>query len=172
MQGNKSATTVEAEIKAYPDVVYHNYRALGLSLQYEAITPGTDASKCSPQDLRLAAIDIYSGLDDKKWTCFPALPLSMHVTRSEAEVSINHDSKGRDLINELGEPQRKGGGAGDRSGPAVWMEWSLQLKSPSDLGARREFKMQIELAGAAARGADRWNAERAGTCNWAVITIS
>ncbi len=50
------------------------------------------------------------------------------------------------------------------------MEWSLQLKtSPADAKA---FKLQIELAGAGARGADRWNAERAGACQWAVITIS
>lgn len=35
IQGNTSARTVEPEIKAYPDVVYHNYQALGLSLQCE-----------------------------------------------------------------------------------------------------------------------------------------
>ncbi|SJX64195.1 uncharacterized protein SRS1_14850 [Sporisorium reilianum f. sp. reilianum] len=172
IQANKSAATVEPEVKAYPDVVYHNYKALGLSLQYEAATPGMDASKCSPRDQRLAAIDIYSGHDDTKWTCFPALPLSVHVTSSEVEITIKHDSKGKDLVNDLGEPQRKGGGAGDRSGPAAWMEWSLQLKSPSGSETRRDFKMQVELAGAAARGANRWNAERAGTCNWAVLTIS
>lgn len=143
---------------------------LTLMLTDEATSSGTNASKCSPRDLRLAAIDIYSGLDDRKWICFPALPLSIHATSSEAEITIKHNSRGKDLVNDLGEPQRKGGGAGDRSGPAVWMEWNLQLKSASGLG--REFKMQIELAGAAARGADRWNAERAGTCNWAVITIS
>lgn len=144
---------------------------LDLNLTDEAISPGMDVSKCTPRDQRLAAIDIYSGLEDKRWTCFPALPLSLHVISSEAEITIKYDSKGKDLVNDLGEPKRKDGGAGDRAGPAVWMEWSLQLKSEGS-EERKEFKIQIELAGAAARGVDRWNAERAGTCNWAVITIS
>lgn len=30
-----ASSTVDPEIKAYPDVVYHNYQPLGLSLQCE-----------------------------------------------------------------------------------------------------------------------------------------
>ena len=71
----------------------------------------------------------------------------------------------------LGEPQRKGGGAGGRSGPAAWMEWTLQGEMP-DTAEPKGVKLQIELAGDGARGADRWNIERAGACSWAVITIS
>lgn len=71
----------------------------------------------------------------------------------------------------LGEPNRKGGGAGGRAGPAAWMEWSLQVSSPESVTST-DITLQIELAGASARGADRWNAERAGTCHWAFITIS
>lgn len=34
--GSKSASIVKPEIKAYPDVVYHNFPTLGLSLQCES----------------------------------------------------------------------------------------------------------------------------------------
>ena len=51
------------------------------------------------------------------------------------------------------------------------MEWSLELKSTSSDEVRK-CKLQVELAGVAARGADRWNADRAGKCKWAVITVS
>ncbi|EST04539.1 hypothetical protein PSEUBRA_006283 [Kalmanozyma brasiliensis GHG001] len=175
-RSDKSADLVEPEVKAYPDIVYHNYPALGLSFQFEPATSKTDASKANLQDLRLAAIDVYSGHEDKRWTCFPALPLTLKAARTDAvthplEVSIKSDTKGKDLVTDLGEPHRKGGGAGDRSGPAAWMEWSLQLKA-ADTAQERKFKLQVELAGAGARGADRWNAERAGACQWAVITIS
>lgn len=91
--------------------------------------------------------------------------------KAPIHATIALDSTGKDLVSMLGEPQRKGGGAGGRSGPAAWMEWTLQLNM-SDTGESNEVKLQIELAGAGARGADRWNAERAGTCPWAVITIS
>ncbi|SPO29498.1 uncharacterized protein UTRI_04767_B [Ustilago trichophora] len=173
-----ASSTVDPEIKAYPDVVYHNYQSLGLSLQYEAATPGTDASKATADALRLAAIDIYSAHEDKRWTGCPGLPLQISAThvetgRKTVEAIITHDSTGKALVSLLGEPERKGGGAGGRSGPAAWMEWSLRLSSPdSDSRAAKEVKVQVELAGAGARGADRWNAERAGACQWAVITIS
>ncbi|KAJ9474152.1 hypothetical protein PHBOTO_004202 [Pseudozyma hubeiensis] len=168
--------TVEPDVKAYPDVAYHNYQALGLCLQYEATSPNTNASKCAPQNLRLAAIDVYSGYDDKRWSCFPALPLQVDAVSLGAEehprkVVIEHKSTGKHLVADLGEPQRKGGGANDRAGPAVWMEWHFQLESTHSQ-SKRHFKLQVELAGAAARGADRWNAEKAGACTWQVITIS
>lgn len=138
--------------------------------------PNTNAAETAHQDVRLEAIDVYSGHQDKRWTCFPTLPLAVSATRTDAEskpvqASINLDTVGKNLVTHLGEPQRKGGGASDRSGPAAWMEWSLQLNG-ADTVKRREFKLQIELAGAGARGADRWNAERAGACPWAVLTVS
>lgn len=176
VRSDQSAANVEPEVKSYPDIVYHNYLTLGLSFQYEPATLGTSASKAAPQDLRLAAIDIYSGHQDRRWTCFPALPLTLQTARTDAvtqplEVSIKSDTTGKDLVTDLGEPHRKGGGAGDRSGPAAWMEWSLRLKAANS-AKEKEFELQVELAGAGARGADRWNAERAGACQWAVITIS
>lgn len=135
----------------------------------EASASVKDASKSDLNGLRLAAIDIYSGQDDKRWTLFPGLPLQIDAVSIQA--SIAHDSTGKDLVSSLGEPQRKGGGAGGRSGPAAWMEWTLQLCSTNS-SQPKDIKIQIELAGAAARGADRWNAERAGSCPWAVITIT
>ncbi len=71
VRSDKSAINDEPQVKAYPDVVYHNYLALGLSFQFETATSKADASKAVPQQLRLAAIDIYSGHDDKRWSCFP-----------------------------------------------------------------------------------------------------
>ena len=126
--------------------------------------------------MRLAAIDIYSGHDDKHWTCFSALPLQVDAISSEAATHprrflIKYESTGKDLVSDLGEPQRKGGGANDRSGPAAWMEWCLGLNAPGSDNKKR-CKLQVELAGPAARGADRWNAEKAGACTWAVITIT
>ena len=35
IQANKSALTLPPQVKAYPDIVYHNYQSLGLSLQCE-----------------------------------------------------------------------------------------------------------------------------------------
>ena len=137
---------------------------------------GEDASKAFPDDLYLPAIDIYSAHGDKNWTCCPGLPLEIKASRAGAaktpvRASITHETTGKDLVSMLGEPQRKGGGAGGRSGPAAWMEWTLQVKL-AQTGEVGEVTLQIELAGAGARGADRWNAERAGACPWAVITIS
>ncbi|SNX85797.1 uncharacterized protein MEPE_04506 [Melanopsichium pennsylvanicum] len=163
-----STNSIVPEKKAYLDVLYHNYRTLGLSFQY--------ASKAAPSNLQLSAIDIYSAHGDESWSDCPALPLQIDAIRSPAraepiKATIAHNSTGKDLVSDLGEPQRKGGGAGGRSGPAAWMEWSFQLRSMASNEAK-DTKILIELAGAAARGADRWNAERAGACQWAVITIS
>lgn len=143
-------------------------------LTVEVVTPGKDASKASADELNLVAIDVYSGHDDNRWTCFTNLPLQVQATQSDGSsltATITRDSTGKDLVSILGEPQRKGGGAGGRSGPAAWMEWSFQIAMPSS-SQGRNVKLQIELAGASARGVDRWNPERAGACKWEVITIS
>jgi hypothetical protein len=143
----------------------------------EAQGSGKNASKAALDDLRLVAIDIYSAHGDKRWTCFPGLPLQIDAycsgvrAGSPTRAAISRDATGKQLVSLLGEPQRKGGGAGSRSGPAAWMEWSFQL-SPSEPEQAKEIKILIELAGDGARGVDRWNAERAGTCHWGVITIS
>ncbi|ETS64985.1 hypothetical protein PaG_00432 [Moesziomyces aphidis] len=160
------------EVKAYSDVVYHNYRSLGLSLQYESSSSGKAASKCDVHDLRLAAIDVYSARDDKSWTCFPRLPIQVDLLpldQADKSTSITLDSTGKDLVSSLGEPHRKGGGANDRAGPAAWLEWSLDIQSN---GKATPVKLQVELNGTGARGADRWNADRAGSCPWSVINIS
>ncbi|SAM84827.1 uncharacterized protein UBRO_05976 [Ustilago bromivora] len=174
--GHAVSSSLEPEVKAYPDVVYHNYRSIGLSLQFEVSSPGKNASKVGSEDLCLAAIDIYSANEDKSWTCFPTLPLQIDALRDDTaseqvKATITKAITGKDLVSSLGEPQRKGGGAGGRSGPAAWMEWSLKLDR-SNLNESDPTTLQIELAGAGARGADRWNAERAGNCKWAVITVS
>ncbi|KAJ1025017.1 hypothetical protein NDA18_004303 [Ustilago nuda] len=174
--GHAVSNRLEAEVKAYPDVVYHNYRSIGLSLQFEASSPGMNASKMGSDDLCLAAIDIYSANEDKSWTCFPMLPLQIDALRDDSaseqvKATITQAITAKDLVSSLGEPQRKGGGAGPPSCPAAWMEWSLKLDR-SNSNESDPITLQIELAGAGARGADRWNAERAGNCKWAVITVS
>ncbi|TEB39001.1 hypothetical protein FA13DRAFT_1785267 [Coprinellus micaceus] len=133
--------------------------------------------------LSLDSIDVYNvpkAKDPKKlarsgssrseiaYATFPALPLAFAlatdvkdksgvVIKRPDSISISVQSTGKDLVSTLGEPDRKGGGAGPSSGSiGIWCEWSND-------------GIMIEFGGDEARGPQAW--ERGKDAAWKVITI-
>jgi len=72
-------------------------------------------------------------------------------------VEIKQQSTGKDFVRCLGEPDRKGGGAGPLSGSiGIWCEWSRD-------------GVMVEFGGDEARGPQAW--ERGKDAVWKVITL-
>ncbi|KAH8120210.1 hypothetical protein DFH11DRAFT_41699 [Phellopilus nigrolimitatus] len=169
-----------AEIKSYPDVLYMNYYPLGLSLLF--ITK--DGSKSITQadvhsdKLVLDSIDIYNvgpvretakGKAKAPSTAqvyrphpvsslvLPILAATDASNPRPAEITISVASTGKDIVGVLGEPDRKGGGAGPSSGSiGIWCEWS-----------RDGF--MVEFGGIEASGPQAW--ERGKDAKWKVLTL-
>jgi hypothetical protein len=152
--------------KDFKTVSYRSSQSHGVSLQFEQ-----DDSKSK---WICKAIDIYNKDAVKGWSCFPRLPV--HVTLLDQDgstfvLNLTADTTGIDLVKELGEPSRKGGGepmkGGGASGlgPGAWMEWNLKYND-------RQIQVMIEMAGQEARGKDRWEKERAGIAKWGICTFA
>lgn len=157
----------EPELKSYPDAVYFNYYALGISLLF---TPSKGQTK-SPLDyeaLSLDGIDIYNTTKDAKqskgktYSQFSLLPMKLSATIGSTDSIPNQfelkaETTGQDLVRALGEPTRKGGGAGPSTGSiSIWCEWSA-------LG------IMVEFGGEEARGPQAW--ERGKDAVWKVVTL-
>lgn len=141
-------------------VSYHSLPSHGVSLQYEG-------GECR-------AVDVYNEGAVKGWSCFSRLPLNASLRSCEgAMLSLHLDTSttGAQLVSQLGEPYRKGGGepmkGGGASGlgPGAWMEWNMEHEG-------RPIQVMVEMAGQAARGLDRWEKERAGAALWGVCTFA
>lgn len=144
----KSTDSINPEVKTYKDAIYMNYYALGLSMMFVG---KAGAGPLSPTDitsdnLELDSIDIYncppqSGDPQKAaikslakvYTSHPAssitlplLPVENNDSSSRAtEMTITPTSTGKDIVSVLGEPTRKGGGAGPASGSiGIWCDWT------------------------------------------------
>lgn len=159
-----STSRIKLIRKDFKKVSYHSSQSKGISLQSEE---SSGVHKCK-------AIDIYNEDGVKGWSAFTGLPLKLtHTTQDGGErtLILTVDTRGADIVSQLGEPDRKGGGepmkGGGASGfgPGVWMEWSLQHRS-------RSILIMIELSGLEARGQDRWEKQRAGSARWGVCTVS
>ncbi|KAJ2919257.1 hypothetical protein MD484_g1145, partial [Candolleomyces efflorescens] len=177
----------DPEVKSYPDAVYFNYYDLGLSLLFtpqKGYKPkvGLKNTELETQKLVLDSLDLYnvpkpvdpakagktgSSRSEIAFTTFPATPVTLtlvsvqdkdgkNVSRPQS-ISISTASTGKELVSTLGEPDRKGGGAGPSSGSiGIWCEWSKD-------------GLMIEFGGDDARGPGAW--ERGKDAVWKVITL-
>lgn len=167
------------EIKAYSDVVYYNFYSLGLSLLFKPIegykpSTGSDLEK---DKLILDSLDIYNipkvSVSDSKarskkkaetaFATHPVSPLTLNLAQVEESQSLSlplqvaRESTGKDFVQHLGEPDRKGGGSGPASGSiGIWCEWT-------------KHGILVEFGGVEATGPQAW--ERGKDAGWKVVTV-
>ncbi|KAJ3754429.1 hypothetical protein EV360DRAFT_51657 [Lentinula raphanica] len=182
---NELSSTVEApsltpQIKSFSDVVYYNYHALGLSLLFKPTNgykpkSGLKRAELEEDNLALESLDIYNipistseykgpkkKTEETAFTTYPVLPISLDLTQSTGEEnkssgSITSESAGRDFVQHLGEPDRKGGGSGPSSGSiGIWCEWT-------------KYGLLVEFGGVEAIGPQAW--ERGKDAVWKVVTV-
>jgi hypothetical protein len=171
----------DPQVKAYPDAVYFNYFALGMSVLFVPTggykpKTGLKRSEIKDADLSLDSIDLYnvpklsqSGLKGKSsalldYATFPLSPLSLSLLPGTVgenprpeKLDVTHTTTGKEFVATLGEPDRKGGGAGPSSGSIdIWCEWSKD-------------GLMVELGGEEARGPQAW--ERGKNAVWKVLTL-
>jgi hypothetical protein len=159
-------TLPEPEVKTYPDAVYFNYYALGISLQFIPRKGRTTTSDF--EALSLDGIDIYNASKNaplgkgKTYSQFPLLPIKLTANAVEHgstpnQFELKAETTGQNLVQNLGEPTRKGGGAGPSTGSiSIWCEWS-------------KLGIMIEFGGDEARGPQAW--ERGKDAMWRVVTL-
>ena len=165
------------EVKTYPDSVYFTYYSLGLSLLLKPIDGYTPKSGLSLGDLNyeklvVDGIDIYNVPGDQKssrkskpaYSSYPVETLELKLSQTEdkdkprpATMTVKATTTGKDFVSCMGEPDRKGGGAGPSSGSiGIWCEWSRD-------------GVMVEFGGDESRGPQAW--ERGKDALWKVISI-
>jgi len=183
------ASTPTPNVKSYPDAVYMNYYALGLSLLFSPLPgykpkTGLALSELDKDQLVLDSIDIYnipkgassepkskgtsSRTAELVFSSFPLFPIVLdvggevkdkdsNVLAHPSQLQVAPQTTGKDLVQCLGEPDRKGGGAGPSSGSiGIWCEWSKD-------------GIMVEFGGDEARGPQAW--ERGKDAVWRVMTV-
>ena len=134
-------------------MIYYNYT--GLALQYKptaSYKPPRTAASPSELDLdqlSLSTIEIYT-------SAFPDFPISLSIPdKPDIIAEITAKTTGSQLVELLGEPERKGGGESKSVG--VWLEWTR-------LGLMCEFSN--------VHGAGRWDKEQgAGNATTSVLSL-
>ncbi|KAF7310789.1 hypothetical protein HMN09_00621900 [Mycena chlorophos] len=153
-----SVQNTEPEVKAYSDAVYFNYFPLGVSLLFSPIngykpTTGAQRTVLRDKDLLLDSIDIYNipktkpaankGSSTRKAELAFATYLDLPITL-RSTFAVGPETTGKDFVEALGEPARKGGGAGPSSGSiGIWCEWTKD-------------GVMVEFGGIEATGAQAW----------------
>ncbi len=158
------------EFRAYSDVVYHNYHPVGVSLCLvaEAGKKITDKAK-----LLVDSVDLYnpsqssaeltkpSGRASSKptFSILSSLPLTLRDS-----ILLTPTTTGRDFVETLGEPSKKGGGTGWVD---IWLEWEdhgvqVELRDPKGDEVITEEAKKKGLGGP-------W--DRAGSWVWGVIKL-
>lgn len=163
----------KAQVKVYPDAVFVNYLALGCSIEYRP-TNGYKPShrvqsiaELQTNNLALDKIDIYNFPYDSEpnttskaastFAKYPNLPLMITFSHKPLSISVSTDTTGKDFVAALGEPDRKGGGAGPSSGSInIWCEWTKE-------------GVMVEFGGRDARGPQAW--DKGKDANWKVISF-
>lgn len=177
LESNASPTP---EVKSYPDAVYFNYFSLGLSLLFKPTQgykpkTGLRRDELTDDQLVLDGIDIYNVPKPKEgsgsqsrakgkqlYTAYPldTISLSLQATPDkprESHMTIKRETTGKDFVQSMGEPDRKGGGAGPSSGSiGIWCEWTKD-------------GVLVEFGGDEARGPQAW--ERGKDAVWKVTTL-
>ena len=166
----------KAQVKAYPDAVFVNYYTLGCSIEYRP----TNGHKPSPNvrsiaelqtnNLAIEKIDVYnSPFDDEAnatsasskstptFARYPNLPLTIAFSHRPLSLSVLRDTTGKEFVAALGEPDRKGGGAGPSSGSInIWCEWTKE-------------GIMVEFGGRDTRGPQAW--DKGKDAKWKVISF-
>ncbi|GJE87612.1 hypothetical protein PsYK624_036950 [Phanerochaete sordida] len=164
------------EVKAYPDAVYFNYFPLGLSLLFKPVNgykpkTGLARAELKDTDLVLDGIDIYNVPPPKPgatprhksaYSTYPvesfSIPLVQIPDKSRHDhIEVKPTTSGKDFVSAMGEPDRKGGGAGPSSGSiGIWCEWAKD-------------GVMVEFGGDESRGPQAW--EKGKDAVWKVISI-
>jgi hypothetical protein len=171
------------QVKSFSDAVYFNYFPLGLSLLFKPQdgykpTPGLKQCDLKDEKLIIDSIDVYNTpknmttrhestrVAELAFLTHPVMPLNLTFSApptsgsesgSRRELVILAESTGKDFVKSLGEPDRKGGGAGPSSGSiGIWCEWS-------------KAGIMVEFGGEEARGPQAW--ERGKDAVWRVVTV-
>jgi hypothetical protein len=170
------------EVKSYPDAVYFNYYPLGISFLFipqkgYKPTGGLKLEDLQVDSLVLDSINIYNAPKPKTtptktttssrtaelaFSTYPMLKWKLSLSpeasaSNESSIEISLTTNGKDFVSCLGEPDRKGGGAGPSSGSiGIWCEWS-------------KHGIMVEFGGDEARGPQAW--ERGKDAIWRVITV-
>ncbi|KAG2159702.1 uncharacterized protein EDB93DRAFT_8143 [Suillus bovinus] len=170
------------DVKSYSDAVYFNYYPLGVSFLFSPQngykpTGGLKLEDLQVDSLVLDSINIYNSpkpkaTPAKKTTssrtaelAFSTYPMSKWTlsfppgasASDESSIEISLTTNGKDFVSCLGEPDRKGGGAGPSAGSiGIWCEWS-------------KHGIMVEFGGDEARGPQAW--ERGKDAIWKVITV-
>lgn len=170
-----SASTIP-EVKSYPDAVYFNYFPLGLSLLFKPVNgykpqTGRKREDLRDADLILDGVDIYNVVPSKPgatsrhksaYSTYPVETVTVPLVDvpdkpRPAAMQVQRTTIGKDFVTTLGEPDRKGGGAGPSSGSiGIWCEWSKD-------------GVMVEFGGEESRGPQAW--ERGKDAVWKVISI-
>jgi hypothetical protein len=163
------------QISSYSDCVYFNYYPLGLSLLFKPrndykLRAGLQRQDLEEESLVLESLDIYhilvsnpkSKSKSASFSTHPVPQLTLQLSPLEGKsrplaFEISRESSGKDFVKALGEPDRKGGGAGPSSGSiAIWCEWSRD-------------GIMVEFGGEEAIGPHAW--ETGKDAVWRVLTI-
>ena len=165
------------EVKSYPDAVYFNYFALGISLLFKPVNgykpkTGLKREDLHDSDLVLDGIDIYNVIKSAKpgtakpFSAYPVSPLVLTLSSQPPEkdakprpsqFEVKPETTGKEFVASMGEPDRKGGGAGPSSGSiGIWCEWSRD-------------GVMVEFGGEESRGPQAW--ERGKDAVWKVISV-
>jgi len=173
----------KTQTKAYPDAVFINYYALGCSIEYRPTNgykPPSNVQSITDlhaNNLSLDKIDIYNSpyeYDEPsntppptsqktksktkpEFAKYPNLPLAITFSHEPKSMSVLAESTGKDFVAALGEPDRKGGGAGPSSGSInIWCEWAKE-------------GVMVEFGGQDARGPQAWDNGK--DAKWKVISF-
>lgn len=175
------------EVKSYPDAVYLNYYPLGLSILFSPKggykpSTGLKLADLKHDSLSLDSIYVYNvpnkSQDRAKGTssraaelAFATYPISPFELSIDAvakdkdgkaiprppKLEVSKETTGKDFVKALGEPDRKGGGAGPSSGSiGIWCEWTKD-------------GIMVEFGGDEAKGPQAW--ERGKDAVWKIITL-
>ncbi|KAF8167758.1 hypothetical protein B0H34DRAFT_792452 [Crassisporium funariophilum] len=102
------------------------------------------------------------------YSTYPVSPLVLNIIADVQDkdgkplsrppkLDVVGDTSGKDFVQALGEPDRKGGGAGPSSGSiGIWCEWSKD-------------GIMVEFGGDEAKGPQAW--ERGKDAIWKIITV-
>jgi hypothetical protein len=171
------ASARESEVKSYPDAVYFNYYTLGCSFVFKPINGYKPSTNLQRQDLKndsliLDGIDVYNSTSTTQtkskltpeYSTYPQSPLLLTLNGKTGDgkdrpesMSITPTTSGKEFVECIGEPDRKGGGAGPSTGSiSIWCEWSKD-------------GIMVEFGGDDARGPQAW--EKGKDARWKVITI-